>query len=139
MAGIAETGDTGVVPMVWMDSWQMQCCGKPFSVGSGIDWTLAAITDRDFLATVLGQELAGAVTHHEEHHGGLPEGAPRTLGTVRSIRAVRCRYRPAPGQTKLLQPVPDSATVTAVQSAAGWDADAQDARFVGYLIEVDAS
>ncbi len=71
-SGRRDGGNTGAVLTVWMDAWQLQCCGQPFNVGSTIDWTLAAPSDREFLASVLGDDLAGTVTHHEEHHGGLP-------------------------------------------------------------------
>ena len=27
--------------LVWVDAWQMQCCGDPFAVGSSVEWTLA--------------------------------------------------------------------------------------------------
>ena len=28
---------------VWVDSWQMQCCGEPFCRGSQVAWTLARL------------------------------------------------------------------------------------------------
>jgi hypothetical protein len=122
-----------------MADWQMQCCGEPFSVGATVEWTLVPVGDRGSLALAMGQELAETVTHREDHHGLLlPDDAPRTAGTVRSIRAVHGRYGRAEGQAKCLHPVLESATVTAVRSADGWEADRDGARFVGYLIELDA-
>jgi hypothetical protein len=124
---------------IWMDAWQMQCCGIPFSVGSQVEWTLVADSDRDFLTSVLGNEIASAVTHWEEHHGGLPEDAAATAGTVRAIRAVRCQYGRSPGQPDgALYPVAESATITRIESADGWDADDGEAKFVAYLIEIDS-
>jgi hypothetical protein len=29
-----------VALVVWVDGWQMQCCGTPFAVGSQVAWTL---------------------------------------------------------------------------------------------------
>jgi hypothetical protein len=125
---------------VWMADWQMQCCGEPFSVGATVEWTLAPVGDRGAIALAMGLELAETVTHQEDHHSLLlPENAPRTAGTVRSIRAVHGRYRRAQGQAKCLSQLRESATATLVSSANGWEAADQDGpRFVGYLIELDA-
>lgn len=27
---------------IWIGGWQMQCCGKPFRLGSRVAWTLGA-------------------------------------------------------------------------------------------------
>lgn len=62
----------------WVDSWQTQCCGKPFRVSSGVTWKLGA-PDPDWLAAVLGAH-AETVNAAEEHHGGLPEDAEPTTG-----------------------------------------------------------
>ena len=122
-----------------MADWQMQCCGEPFSVGETVEWTLAPVDDRGSLALAMGQELAETVTHHEDHHGLMPEDAPPTAGTVRSIRAVHGRYGRAEGQGKCLALVRESATAIAVRSADGWEEDQGGARFVGYLIELAES
>lgn len=73
---------------VWLDGWQMQCCGEPFGVGSRVSWTLNPDPDRAFQAGVLGPELAATVTHSAERHGGLPEDTPVTRAWVESVRAV---------------------------------------------------
>ena len=130
-------GQNDRVLTIWLDAWQMQCCGQPFEVGSEVTWTLVDTPDVDFLAAALGRPLADAVTHWEEHHGGLPAGAPETPVRVRSIRAVRCRYRPQPG-TSTVYPLTGSTDIRDLRSADGWEEDDQDLRFVGYLVEADA-
>ena len=123
---------------VWLDSWQVQCCGKTFSVGGHVAWTLVSEPDLDYPESVLGQELAPSVTHREEHHGDLPDDAPTTSGTVRSIKAVFCRYGPGP-DAKTLYPIKGSVTFADKLSADGWEQEAGDRRFVSYLVELDAS
>lgn len=81
---------------VWVDSWQMQCCGGPFRRGSQVAWALGD-ADPDWLEAVLGAVGARAVDAAEEHHGGVPEDTTPTLGTVTRITAVHCRYEPLPG------------------------------------------
>ena len=57
---------------VWVDSWQMQCCGKPFHLGSQVAWTLSA-ADSGWMDTMLGMHAQQTVDVAEEHHGGVPE------------------------------------------------------------------
>ena len=125
---------------VWMADWQMQCCGEPFSVGTTVEWPLAPVADRGALILAMGQELAETVTHQEDHHGLLlPENAPRTAGTVLSIRAIHGRYGRAQDQGNCVSQLRESATATLVGSADGWESeDPEGARFVGYVIELDA-
>jgi hypothetical protein len=121
---------------VWVDSWQMQCCGEPFHVGSEISWTLRA-RDLRWLEGSLGRgQTADAA---EEHHGGVPEGTEPTRGTVTGIKAVHCRFAAkAGGGSGIFYPVQGSAVLADVESADGWIADRDDERFVGYLVKLTA-
>jgi hypothetical protein len=40
---------------VWIDFWQMQCCGEPFGLSTQIAWTLRAL-ERDWIGEVLGPD-----------------------------------------------------------------------------------
>ncbi|MGC1287738.1 MAG: DUF6578 domain-containing protein [Streptosporangiaceae bacterium] len=120
---------------VWVDGWQMQCCGEPFAVGSDISWTLGD-ADADWLEAVLGAK-ATEVDSAEEHHGALAGDAPKTAATVSSISAVHCRYAHDPsGDSKILYPVRDSAVLTELPAADGWTPDRGDLQFTGYLVEL---
>lgn len=120
---------------VWVDGWQMQCCGEPFAVGSQVSWRLGD-ADRDWLGAVLGAMAAG-VDAAEEHHGGLSEEVQETAARVSGISAVHCRYAPAPGvDSKVLYPVRDSAVVTELTRADGWTPDRGDLRFAGDLVDL---
>ena len=117
---------------IWVDAWQMQCCGEPFSVGSRVTWTLAGA---DSITSVLGD----SVTVHaaEEHHGGVPDGTQPTEAKVTAISAVHCRHAPAHGaDQRTLYPVPSSAVLTPLLSADGRTRDRDDLRFVGYLVHL---
>jgi hypothetical protein len=122
-----------------MANWQLQCCGEPFTVGKKVEWTLAPVGDRGSLVSALGPDLAETVTHREDHHGFLlPDDAPRTVGAVRSIRAVRCRYGRTLDEAKRVHVVPGSTTVTSVRSADGRERDQDGSTFVGFIVEFDA-
>jgi hypothetical protein len=127
--------------VVWVDDWQMQCCGEPFHVGSEVAWTVSETgqTAQDRLESMLGANEHVKVDAAEEHHGGLPPDTPRTRGTVARIRACHCRYEPSPGEDpRVLYPVPGSGVVSDLESADGWTPDRGGAKFVGYLVDLDS-
>jgi len=120
---------------IWVDAWQLQCCGEPFRVGSRVAWTLRD-AGPDWLETVLGAEAARAVDAAEEHHGGVSEETEPVTGTVTRISAVHCRYDPRPGDDpRALPVVRGSAALTDLKSADGWTADRGEERFAGYIVQ----
>ncbi|NED94789.1 hypothetical protein G1H11_05640 [Phytoactinopolyspora alkaliphila] len=125
---------------VWVDSWQMQCCGDPFKDGGTVEWTLDAEPDVDWFDTIAGAKLATSIEYQEEHHGGLPDDAPATRGVVQAIYKLRCRYTPHPDRNgTLLVPVPGSATMTQIHHATGWEDHSSESRFVGYVVDLDVA
>jgi hypothetical protein len=126
--------DTAAVDLrVWVDDWQMQCCGEPFRAASKVAWTLVEL-DPDSLVGVLGEEKAATVTHTEEHHS--ERGEPPTEGIVKSVRAVYCRMVSLPDDPRTFVPVPDSAVLVQVDRATGWEPTRRGLRFRGYLVDL---
>ncbi|TDD63011.1 hypothetical protein E1263_01500 [Kribbella antibiotica] len=116
--------------LVWVDGWQMECCGEPFTVGSRVEWTLYEVSSRDWLDSVLGEEFAEEVTHGEEHHGGAADGAPTTVGLVRRIRAVVSKV--GVGQLGAgATPIPATGRLVDVT-----DADGPYQDLIGYLVDL---
>jgi hypothetical protein len=99
---------------VWVDSWQPQCCGEPFHLGSHVAWTLGD-ADADWLRAMLGAGAQHTADAAEEHHGGVLEGTAPPESRVTSIAAVHCRYAPRPGtDPRARYPVPARALVGAI-------------------------
>ncbi|KXK60326.1 hypothetical protein AWW66_19610 [Micromonospora rosaria] len=122
---------------VWVDDWQMRCCGEPFAVGDRVSWRLRDL-DPEWLGLVLGSNLARGVDKAEEHHGGVGEEVLLpVVGIVASIHAVHCRYAPLHGKPSTdLFPVPGSGTMTSVRFADGRDPDRGDLTFAGYVVQL---
>lgn len=127
--------------LVWVDGWQMQCCGDPFQIDSEVEWNLYDETDHEWLDAVLGQELSAEVTHGEDHHDSAPGPTALTKGIVRRIRAVNSAYGPPAGDpsAKVLVPIPDTAQLYEVTSADGWFPEDGRLTFNGYLIGLETS
>lgn len=120
---------------VWVDDWQMQCCGDAFSVGSTVEWSAYPVTDRDWYSGFLDAELVATITDHEEHHSDVSQLA-RLRGVVESIGAVFCHYRLV-GQ--MATPIAGSGFVEQRDSADGWEMEGElgeGPTFAGYLVMV---
>ena len=112
---------------VWVDSWQMQCCGEPFRIGTQVAWPLGPV-GRGWLAELLGPDARQTVDAAQERHGAVPDDTVPTRGTVTRITAVHGRFA--------AKASPDSAVLTDLDSADGRTADRGDLRFVGYLVRL---
>lgn len=110
---------------VWMDHWQMDCCGVPFRTGSVVSWQLRAPTAIDWLDVVFRSGVSATVDAVEDHHGG---GPPTTV-TVLSIATVHCRFDP--------EPVAGSGIMSPVRAAERWIGDDGDRGFAGFLVRAD--
>ena len=114
---------------VWMDGWQMECCGTPFRRGSEVAWQLRPATNLAWLDTVLPPGVAATIDAIEDHHGD-PD-TPPTPATVVSIATVHCRFAP--------EPVAGSGLMTRVDAAERWSGDVGDRRFAGFLVRVNTA
>jgi hypothetical protein len=132
--------------VLWMDRWQLECCGTPFAVGDAVTWTVRTDVDRDFLSRAASPELAASIDLREEHHDdGDDQGVGptrRATGVVAGIRALTCRYAmdavegaalPVAG-SGLLQPVTDSGEAVRPGDERyhlGWVVELRSLHFVG--------
>jgi hypothetical protein len=101
---------------VYMEDWQLDCCGEPFAVGSQISWTL--IQNRcSWIQDIISPDAGIVVAAREEHHGRLAADTPATRGTVNRIFAVCCQYAPPAVEAGPQQPVPGSGVLIPVTQA----------------------
>jgi hypothetical protein len=73
--------------LVWIENWEMRCCGEPFSVGDSVDWSALPLSDRSWYAE-FGLEKAPTWIYsaHSDNESKL-------RGTVEEIEAVFFRFR----------------------------------------------
>lgn len=120
---------------VWIDNWQMQCCGDPFRVGQRVEFSTTSAVDRDFLGVVLGEQRAAALTDYEDHHD-LDVGPMSVLaGTVESIEAISCRYA---RRDRAMYPMAGTTKAVRLDEATGWEPEGGDVHFVGYIVTLQA-
>ncbi|MGA5641744.1 DUF6578 domain-containing protein [Streptomyces cinereoruber] len=118
---------------IWIDGWQIQCCGQDFAPGDVVSWTLLEADPADY-DDIVGGERAEGIDFREEHHG-QEEGCVPTSVEVVSIAEVHCRYGALPGSTdKVNRPLPGTAVLVPVEKADGWAKAVPGVDFAGYLV-----
>ncbi|WP_037871487.1 DUF6578 domain-containing protein [Streptomyces sp. SPB074] len=121
---------------IWVDDWQMQCCGEKFAPGDVVSWHLQEVDPEDY-AAVVGSERAAEIDFCEEHHGQEGAHAPTRL-RVLAVSEVHCRYEVPPGGASSgRQPVPGSTELVRVREADGWAARRPHVDFAGYLVTAE--
>jgi hypothetical protein len=121
---------------VWVDDWQMACCGTSFSVGARVTWTVSAEIDTEWLAQVVGSETAESINFIEDHHFDETAEPVTISATVAAIEAVQCDFAARPGESASW-PVEGSDTRAPVAYAPRWVPDEEPRRFVGWLVELE--
>lgn len=118
---------------MWVEGWQIRCCGTPFGVGSQVEWEAGAVRDDAFLRVALGEDLASSIDYCEDHHGQV-EDKIKLRGEVVGVTAAFCRY--APSRKGGLVPVRGS-TRTEPRSAVDNEESAVDGSlFLGYAVDL---
>lgn len=84
--------------MVWVDSWQFQCCGEDFGVRDPVSWRLKG-SGSDWAATVLGEHAPPPVgglpvTGHLAGDGSLGAGTVVGVGDLRVFLATKSQEPP---------------------------------------------
>ena len=124
---------------VWVDGWQLQCCGEPFAVGEDVRWTLVERPFEQVLTDRTGRREVVVLTHAEEHHGDAPEDTPVT-GRVRRVLAVTWEYAPVPGSARTFAPVEGSGGTQELYRVDGWESELPSGGprgFAGYVVDLD--
>ncbi|MEU8579082.1 DUF6578 domain-containing protein [Streptomyces asoensis] len=118
---------------IWVDDWQVQCCGQSFASGDVVSGTLLEVDPEEY-ADVVGSELANEINFRAEHHGQGEGHAPTSVEVV-SIAEVHCRYEVPPGSTDNVNyPVPGTTVLVPVKEADGWAKARPDVSLAGYLV-----
>lgn len=113
---------------LYYESWQIQCCGEPFSVGDKVDWT-CIIPHGD-------KNAHGIIIDFEENHHGFASHS--ITGTVTKILAERSVF---PKGKRVVHYAKAMTTLDELQHADGWESDFEDddateREFWGYIVEL---
>lgn len=116
---------------VWVSSWQFECCGDGFQVGSSVCLSVVE-PDLEWLSEVLGEPDALQVTASEEHHD---DSTTEISGHVLAIEGVSVDYAARDPNDRHLYPVRGSARRVSCDSLPAESAGGSG--YTGYLVDLD--
>lgn len=121
--------------IVWISSWEMECCGEPFAVGDIVSLHLDDKPDARWYESALGSDVAQRITHAEGHH---EEEYPEYSGRVLGIERAWCAYGPSGTDDRDHYPIPGTARFETVERIDGPERQADpDVIFNGWVVELD--
>lgn len=126
-----------MVIRVWVDEWQMACCGDPFHVGGGVEWTLLTESGAENLPDVLDVDTVDSINYRQDHHGDAPEDAPTTRGTVRRICIVTCQFGQIVGRPREHFLVPGSGQLDEVSSSDDLERAPDGFHRPGFIVDLE--
>lgn len=114
--------------IIYYESWQLQCCGRPFSVGDKVEWTC--------IMPQYYKNAHGIMLDFEEDHHGFATHS--IVGTVSKIIAERSEFP----KGKWVVWYHKAHTIQEeISHADGWESDKKDddtteRTFWGYIVEL---
>ena len=113
---------------VYYESWQMQCCGDPFSVGDEVQWTC-------LVPTHPGAASGRIVDFYEDHHKDFTH---KIIGTVSNIVS---QFSDSDKDKKIISYESEWIYEKEIINADGWecnkpDDDTIERTFWGYVVEL---
>ena len=112
---------------VWIDAWQMQCCGRAFNVGSQVEWDVIPWTFE-----VLTDTPIEFINYYYDNHSS--SDILKLKGIVTEIYCVYQLYE-LDAMDNVLKPV-SGKLIECNYEAAGWHADMGEYKFAAYFVRV---
>lgn len=134
--GDGRVHTAAVTVLVWVDAWQMQCCGDPFEVGDEVAWRLED-ADEEWPGSAVGPDLAGRIRYAEERHADRVDALPPRRGRVVAVTAASCAYATSPADPRTAYPVPGSTALRDVGRADEREPPGLPGQLNGWVVEVD--
>ena len=117
--------------LVWIASWEMQCCGDPFSPGDTVTWN---VQPSQWVASWrhIAAQLPPIDWDYSEHDDS--DSPPHELtGKVREVKGI---WIERANGIMVLSPNP-AITTADLTCGTGWDQDDQGNLVDGYLVTLD--
>lgn len=117
--------------IVFYESWQMECCGTPFSLGDTVKW-LVSKSGQLFISTPVN---IGTINYCYEAHCSDWQILFVLEGKVETIKILYQRYEPSESNPSLLVPV--DGKIVEVEHAKGFEQDIDDRKSSGFIVSIN--
>ncbi|MCL1858970.1 MAG: hypothetical protein FWF92_07015 [Oscillospiraceae bacterium] len=116
--------------MVWVENWEMQCCGTPFKNGDCVKWEIAKCKDNFSKINEIKSDY-----YYDRHRTSAK--LYEISGIVSNIQIVYTSFRlEYDGKKKIYTPISDK-LVNLDGKADGWHKNLDEYKFCGYLVQLD--
>lgn len=115
---------------VFYDSWQLECCGRPFGIGDTVKWLVLEVGDDGLNSPV----DMGRVDYCYEAHSCEWQELFMLEGRVERIQTLYQKYEPSKDNPRYL--VPTGGMLADAQRADGFEEDIDDLKATGYLVDI---
>ena len=79
------------MPNVWIDDWEMECCGEPFGVDDYVEWPGQAVERSDWLERLFANTRVVVDFTYDGHGQGAESARIKVSGVVQRTDAVGSR------------------------------------------------
>ena len=112
--------------VVFYESWQMECCGKAFSIDDTVKWLVYKTEQINTPVDI------GRIDYCYEAHSSNWQNLFVFEGKVETIRILYEQYKPTPNDLRLLVPV--NGELVEAKRAEGFDKKLNDMEASGYVV-----
>ena len=116
---------------IYIDGWQIQCCGDRFKVGEFVKWRVENYNKR-----IEQYEAAGEFDYYYENHPMNSDGYFTFTGIVVGIDIIFARFVPDPSQGEKVLICSDT-FIQPTKEAAIWIKDEREYKFDGYIVHFE--
>lgn len=111
---------------VFYESWQMECCGRPFAIGDSVNWLVLRETELNSPVDV------GRIDYCYEAHSSAWEELFVLTGRVEQIDVLYQHYELSKENPRYLVPV--GGKLMPAEKAEGFEKDKDDMNATGYVV-----
>lgn len=115
--------------IVFYDSWQMKCCGTPFSLGDSVKWLVSKPGQLYTSVSI------GTINYCYEAHSSDWKNLFVLEGKIEAIKILYQRYEPSESNPRLLVPV--DGMIVEVEHAKVFEQDIDDTESSGFIVSLN--
>ena len=112
--------------IVFYESWQMECCGKAFSIGDTVKWLVYKTEQINTPVDI------GRINYYYEAHSSDWQNLFVLEAKVETIKVLYHKYKPTVSNPRLLVPV--NGELVEAERAEGFDKKLNDMEASGYVV-----
>ncbi len=117
---------------IFIDLWQMQCCGIPFGTGSRVRWIVERADHESYVSKTTDIDID---LYYEEHTCYEPDRFFILEGTVREVSVLYEKMMPAPEKPRYM--IPTEGITVRVSHSSEYKDPLDGRKSYGYIVSAE--